>query len=83
MEEEIVDPGVYSRYCNEIMHVLRWMNENEPTWFTEYGQGRYNELLVLQEGKKVRARQKLTKEEWMEMLQNAKHTPIIDVESII
>jgi hypothetical protein len=82
MEEGIVDPDVYSRYCNEIMHVLRWMSENEPTWLTAYGQGRYNELLVMQEGEKARPRRKRIKDEWLGMLRNAKHTPIIHVESI-
>jgi hypothetical protein len=82
MEDGIVDKGVYSRYCNEIIHLLTWINENEPTWLTEYGQGRYNELLVLQEGENKNARRKRIKEAWMEMLRNSRHKPIVHVGNI-
>jgi hypothetical protein len=38
MKDGIVDSGEYSRYCNEIMHFLAWIHENEASWFTDYGQ---------------------------------------------
>jgi hypothetical protein len=82
MEDGIVDKGVYSRYCNEIIHLLTWIHQNEPTWLTEYGQGRYNELLVLQEGENKNARRKRIKDAWMEMLRNSRHEPIVHVGSI-
>jgi hypothetical protein len=47
MEDGIVAIGVYSRCCNEIMHFLTWIHQNEASWFTDYGKGKYDELLVL------------------------------------
>jgi hypothetical protein len=54
-----------------------------PGWLTEYGQGRYNELLVLQEGENKNACRKRIKNAWMEMLRNSRHEPIVHVGSIM
>jgi hypothetical protein len=77
MEDVIVDAGVYLRYCNKIMHFLAWINANKASWFTDYRQAEYNNLLVLQEDEKTNACQKPMKEAWMERLGNAKQTPIV------
>jgi hypothetical protein len=82
MEDGIVDSTVYSRYCNEIIHLLTWIDENEDSWFTEYGQGKYNELLVLRMGEKAKARRARIKAAWMAMLRNSRQSPIVHVESI-
>jgi hypothetical protein len=54
MEDRIVEAGVYSRYCNKIRHFLAEDNEKEASCFTDYGQAKYKNLLVLQEGKEKR-----------------------------
>jgi hypothetical protein len=82
MEDGIVATGVYSKYCNEIILLATWIHKNQASWFTEYGKGKYNELLVLQEGEKTKECHKHTKELLMEMLQNIKQTPFIHLESI-
>jgi hypothetical protein len=83
MQDGIVNTGVYLRYCSEIIHLATWINENEDSWFTEYGKGMYNSLLVLREGKRTKERRKRVKQTWMEMLRNAKQVPIIQVESVV
>jgi hypothetical protein len=35
MEDGVVDKGVYSKYCNDIIHFTRWMHGNELAWFTD------------------------------------------------
>jgi hypothetical protein len=79
MEDGIVDPTVYSRYCNKIMTLGTWIHDNEPSWFTEFGMGKYEELQVLQEGKGSGLRRKRIKDEWLAMLRNAKNTPIVHI----
>jgi hypothetical protein len=59
-----------------------WIHGNQASWFTEFGKGKYEEFLVLQEGKKRKECRRRIKEEWMTMLQNAKHSLIINIESI-
>jgi hypothetical protein len=82
MENGIVDTGAYSRYCNEIIHFVTRIRENEVSWLTKYGKGKMDELVVLREDKRANKRRKHIKEAWMEMLQNAKQTPILDIGSI-
>jgi hypothetical protein len=43
-EDGIVDTGIYLRYCNEIIHLSTWINQNEDSWFTEFGKGINNYL---------------------------------------
>jgi hypothetical protein len=66
MEDRIVDTGGYSRYCNEIIHFVTWIRENKVSRFTEYGKGKYDELLVLQENKRTKECHERIKEAWME-----------------
>jgi hypothetical protein len=69
MEDDMVDKGVYLKYCNDIIHFASWRCENQVSWFTDYGKAAYNELNLL------------IKEGWMVMLQNAKQNPINHVEN--
>jgi hypothetical protein len=82
MEDGIVDKGVYSKYCNKVILFAAWIHAIQASWFTKFGMGKYEELLVLREGKNKKACHKRIKEEWMMMLRNAKHTPTIHGESI-
>jgi hypothetical protein len=52
MEDGIVDTGVYSRYCNKIIHFATWIRENEVSWLTEYGMGKIDKLVVSREDEK-------------------------------
>jgi hypothetical protein len=82
MEDGIVDPTVYSRYCNKIMTFGTWIHDNDPSWFTEFGMVKYEELQVLKEGEGSRLRRKRIKDEWLAMLRNAKNTPIVHIDMI-
>jgi hypothetical protein len=82
MEDGIVDKGVYSKYCNEVMLFADWIHGHQASWFTEFGQMKYDGLLVLQEGENRKQRRKRIKDKWMTMLRNAKTNPIINVDSI-
>jgi hypothetical protein len=74
--------GVYFKYCNEVILFVAWIHGHQASWFTKFGKAKYEELLVLQEGENRKQRHKQIKDEWMMMLRNARHNPIINVESI-
>jgi hypothetical protein len=82
MEDGIVNKGVYSKYCNEVILFAAWIHGHQASWFTQFGKTKYDELLVLQEGENQRQRRTQIKDEWMTMLRNARHNPIINVDSI-
>jgi hypothetical protein len=56
--------------------------ESKVSWLTKYGKGRMDKLVELREDKQAIQRCKHIKEAWMEMLRNAKQTPILDIGSI-
>jgi hypothetical protein len=82
MADGVVDKGVYSKYCNDIIHFASWMNENEVAWFTDYGKATYDALHLLQEDERKQDRRKRIKAGWMAMLRNARQNPIIDINNI-
>ena len=82
MRDGVVDPGVYSRYVNEIIHFLNWVKEKKPTWMTELGKSQHQSLTVLIEGEKPRQRQRRIKDAWMKLVQNSDSAPIIHIEQM-
>ena len=82
MEDGVVDKGVYSKYCNDIIHFSRWMHENELAWFTDHGKAMYDELNLQQEDETKLLRRRRIKEGWMGLLRNAKQHPIVHTEAI-
>jgi hypothetical protein len=75
MEDGVVDKGVYSKYCNDIIHFASWICENQVSWLTYHGKATYDELNLLHEDEKKKDRRKLIKEGWIAMIQNAKIIP--------
>ena len=82
MEDGVVDKGVYSKYCNDIMHFTSWMQENEPAWFTDYGKAQFEELNMLQEDETRLRRRKQLKQGWLGLLRNSKQRPIVHLDAI-
>jgi hypothetical protein len=68
MEDGVVNKGVNSKYCNDIMHFTSWMHKNEPSWFTDYGKAQFEELNLLQEDETKRRHRQRMKQGWMGLL---------------
>ncbi len=82
MADGVVDKGVYSKYCNDIIHFATWAHDHEVGWFTEYGLASYEGLHLLQEDERRLSRRKRIKAGWMALLRNARQSPIFFVDTI-
>ena len=82
MADGIVAKGVYSKYCNGIIHFGSWVHGNEVKWFTDHVKEMYEGLILLQAGEKAFDRRKQIKAGWMAVLQDAKEYPIFHVDNI-
>lgn len=86
MQDGVVLKTVYERYCNEIIHFIRWSYDRDPglesPWLTELGKETVQSTEAEIGGESARVRQKRIKTAWMERISLAKQDPIFHIDRI-
>ena len=81
MKNGAVDPKVFSRYVNEIIHFMRWLRHTHPDWLTQYCIEKLDETHQEVRGERVRAKQKRIKAVHVELCENASTRNIIQMDN--
>ena len=82
VRDNIVSGNTQRIYTSDLSHFLKWIQENENEWLTEYGNQRITEIVVRQEGENNRRYKSRMTTQFSALLRLAPTNPIVDVNQI-